>query len=94
MRIAIVRQKYNPYGGAERFIERALGALRATGSAELCVIGRAWTQKPASFRRWPALANPVIREMAAPPPPLHLDNRTASSLIPGAISIFVTSETT
>ncbi len=46
MRIAIVRQKYNPYGGAERFIERTLGALRATGSAELCVIGRAWTQKP------------------------------------------------
>lgn len=46
MRIAIVRQKYNPYGGAERFIERALVALRATGSVQLCVIGRAWTQKP------------------------------------------------
>jgi UDP-glucose:(heptosyl)LPS alpha-1,3-glucosyltransferase len=27
MKIAIIRQRYNPYGGAERFVERALGAL-------------------------------------------------------------------
>jgi UDP-glucose:(heptosyl)LPS alpha-1,3-glucosyltransferase len=27
LRVAIVRQRYNPYGGAERFIERALPAL-------------------------------------------------------------------
>jgi UDP-glucose:(heptosyl)LPS alpha-1,3-glucosyltransferase len=39
MRIAIVRQRYNPYGGAERFIERALPALERAG-AELTLIAR------------------------------------------------------
>ena len=31
MRLALVRQRYNPYGGAERFIERALPALERAG---------------------------------------------------------------
>ncbi|MGH9578593.1 MAG: glycosyltransferase family 4 protein, partial [Terriglobales bacterium] len=39
MRIALVRQRYNPYGGAERFIERVLPALERTG-AELTLIAR------------------------------------------------------
>ena len=39
MRVAIVRQRYNPYGGAERFIERALPALERAG-AELTLIAR------------------------------------------------------
>lgn len=39
MRIALVRQRYNPYGGAERFIERALPALERAG-AELTLIAR------------------------------------------------------
>ncbi|MEW6688963.1 MAG: glycosyltransferase family 4 protein, partial [Pseudomonadota bacterium] len=39
MRIAIVRQRYNPYGGAERFIERALPALERAG-AEVTLIAR------------------------------------------------------
>jgi UDP-glucose:(heptosyl)LPS alpha-1,3-glucosyltransferase len=34
-----VRQRYNPYGGAERFIERALPALERAG-AELTLIAR------------------------------------------------------
>jgi UDP-glucose:(heptosyl)LPS alpha-1,3-glucosyltransferase len=33
LRIAIVRQRYNPYGGAERFIERSLPALERAGAA-------------------------------------------------------------
>jgi len=37
--VALVRQRYNPYGGAERFIERALPALERTG-AELTLISR------------------------------------------------------
>jgi len=41
IRIAVVRQKYNPYGGAERFIERALGALVREG-AEVTLITRSW----------------------------------------------------
>ena len=46
MRIALVRQRYNPYGGAERFIERALPALERAG-AELTLIAR-------SARGWKA----------------------------------------
>ncbi|MEQ1975673.1 glycosyltransferase family 4 protein [Xenorhabdus sp. SGI240] len=41
MRLAIVRQKYRPDGGAERFISRALEALD-NGSLELNVITRSW----------------------------------------------------
>lgn len=50
--VAIVRARYNPYGGAERFVQRALGALAARG-VDVTVIAR----------RWPAL-----REGGAPPP--------------------------
>ena len=39
MRVALVRQRYNPYGGAERFIERALPALERAG-VELTLISR------------------------------------------------------
>jgi len=39
VRVAIVRQRYNPYGGAERFIERALPALERAG-AEPTLIAR------------------------------------------------------
>lgn len=41
MKIAVVRQRYNPYGGAERFVERALGALVQEG-AEVTLITRSW----------------------------------------------------
>ena len=39
LRVALVRQRYNPYGGAERFIERALPALERAG-VELTLIAR------------------------------------------------------
>lgn len=45
MKIAIIRQRYNPYGGAERFVERALGALAAEG-AQVSLITRNWTGAP------------------------------------------------
>jgi UDP-glucose:(heptosyl)LPS alpha-1,3-glucosyltransferase len=41
-RIALVRQRYNPFGGAERFIERALAALDQLG-AEVTLIAREWS---------------------------------------------------
>ena len=41
MRLAIVRQRYTPYGGAERFVERALAALSARG-VELTLVTREW----------------------------------------------------
>ena len=42
-RIALVRQRYNPFGGAERFIERALGSLEQLG-AQITLIAREWTR--------------------------------------------------
>ena len=41
LEIAFVRQKYNPYGGAERFVERALQAL-ATNKVNMTVLSRRW----------------------------------------------------
>ena len=45
MKIAIVRQRYNPFGGAERFVERALAALCREG-AEVTLITRDWRGAP------------------------------------------------
>jgi len=42
MRLAIVRQRYNPFGGAERFVERALEALIAQGT-QVTLITRSWS---------------------------------------------------
>jgi UDP-glucose:(heptosyl)LPS alpha-1,3-glucosyltransferase len=42
MKLAIVRQKYTPFGGAERFVERALAALQANGT-DVSIIARSWT---------------------------------------------------
>ena len=42
-RIALVRQRYNPFGGAERFIERALASLEQLG-AEITLIAREWSE--------------------------------------------------
>ena len=42
MKIAIIRQRYNPYGGAERFVERAMAALRSRQAVELSIITRKW----------------------------------------------------
>lgn len=43
MRLALIRQNYNPFGGAERFVESALPALRAHGMG-VTLIARAWPQ--------------------------------------------------
>jgi UDP-glucose:(heptosyl)LPS alpha-1,3-glucosyltransferase len=39
VKLAIVRQRYNPFGGAERFVARSLPALERTG-AEVTLIAR------------------------------------------------------
>lgn len=41
MRLAIIRQRYNPFGGAERFVERAVQALAEQGTS-IQVIAREW----------------------------------------------------
>lgn len=50
MKLAIVRQRYTPYGGAERFVERALAALAGQG-IDATVIARRW-QGDASAAQW------------------------------------------
>ena len=41
LRLAIVRQRYTPFGGAERFVARALPALEAAGT-DVTLIARSW----------------------------------------------------
>ena len=50
MRIALVRQRYSAYGGAERFTERALRAL-AKHDVEVTVLAREWIGDPAGVVR-------------------------------------------
>jgi UDP-glucose:(heptosyl)LPS alpha-1,3-glucosyltransferase len=47
MRLAIIRARYNPFGGAERFVELALRALRDDG-ADVTVIARDWRDHSAA----------------------------------------------
>lgn len=41
MKLALVRQKYTPYGGAERFVAQALDALRQQG-VDIEIVARQW----------------------------------------------------
>lgn len=41
VRLALIRQRFNPYGGAERFIERAIAALENDGIG-VTLIAREW----------------------------------------------------
>jgi UDP-glucose:(heptosyl)LPS alpha-1,3-glucosyltransferase len=50
MRLALVRQRYSAYGGAERFIERALGALGKQGVA-VTILARDWIGDPKNVVR-------------------------------------------
>jgi UDP-glucose:(heptosyl)LPS alpha-1,3-glucosyltransferase len=45
IRIAIVRQRHTPGGGAERIIERAIERLRARNRIEVTVLARAWPEQ-------------------------------------------------
>jgi UDP-glucose:(heptosyl)LPS alpha-1,3-glucosyltransferase len=45
VKLALVRQRYNPFGGAERFVERALDALSEQG-ADITLITRSWQGAP------------------------------------------------
>lgn len=41
MNIALIRQRYTPYGGAERFVSRAIAALEKEGT-QLTIVTRRW----------------------------------------------------
>ncbi len=42
MKLAIVRQTWNPNGGAERFVSRALNVLSQSGELDVTLIARQW----------------------------------------------------
>jgi len=77
MHLALVRQRYSAHGGAERFIERALGALGEQGVA-VTVLAREWIGDPGRvvrcdpfyigrvWRDW-SFARAVCREIARRP---------------------------
>src|SRR2546430_13194204 len=77
MHVALVRQRYSAHGGAERFIERARGALSEQGVA-VTVLAREWTGDPGAvvrcdpfhvgrvWRDW-SFARAVCRGSAPPP---------------------------
>lgn len=48
MRIALIRSRYNPYGGAERFVARAIAALSSRGAA-ITLIARDWDARAADL---------------------------------------------
>ncbi len=41
MHIALIRQRYSPYGGAERFLSRALTALE-NADVKVSLVARDW----------------------------------------------------
>ena len=42
LRLALIRQRYTPFGGAERFVEQALNALQKESNIEITLITRKW----------------------------------------------------
>ncbi|MEI6737600.1 MAG: glycosyltransferase family 4 protein [Pseudomonadota bacterium] len=57
MKVALIRAKYNPFGGAERFVETAVGALAAQG-VSLTILTRQWPENVQNVN--PALHHVVI----------------------------------
>jgi UDP-glucose:(heptosyl)LPS alpha-1,3-glucosyltransferase len=56
MRLGVVRQRYTPFGGAERFVERAIDALLERG-VHVCIYTRRWPQARTG-RIEPVICNP------------------------------------
>lgn len=54
LKIALIRQRYTPFGGAERFVANAVRALRAEG-ASLTIVTRHW---PGGEEFSPLICNP------------------------------------
>ncbi|WP_172200949.1 glycosyltransferase family 4 protein [Niveibacterium sp. COAC-50] len=50
MKLALVRQRYTAFGGAERFVERAIAAL-GRDDIEITLLTRRWSGEPASNLR-------------------------------------------
>lgn len=64
LRLAIARQQYNPFGGAERFVAGALSALKDITRIEVTLLTRSWNEsaETASGRRI-EIVNPAYRRL-------------------------------
>lgn len=51
LRIALIRQRYTSFGGAERFVENAINALQQHAGAEITLITRKWDGAENSYIR-------------------------------------------
>ncbi|MFN3078067.1 MAG: glycosyltransferase family 4 protein, partial [Alphaproteobacteria bacterium] len=40
--LALIRQRYTPFGGAERFLDRAMGVLQRESGVKITLIARHW----------------------------------------------------
>ena len=64
MKLAIARQRYNPFGGAERFVEGALNVLGQSGEVDVTLLTRAWDEAaPISGSRHVEIVNPAYRAL-------------------------------
>jgi len=64
MKLAIARQRYNPFGGAERFVEGALSALGQSGEVDVTLLTRAWDEAATtSGNRHVEIVNPAYRAL-------------------------------
>ena len=63
-KIAIARQRYNPFGGAERFVEGALSALSRSGEVEVTLLSRSWDGSAATAsNRRVEIVNPAYSRL-------------------------------
>jgi len=56
IKIAIIRQKYNPFGGAERFVQNAIQSLRSSQAVDITILTREWNDGEKSTKK--ILINP------------------------------------
>jgi UDP-glucose:(heptosyl)LPS alpha-1,3-glucosyltransferase len=59
LRIALIRAKYNPFGGAERFVQTAVAAL-AQESVSMTVLTRAWPEAQSSAADGPVVDHVIL----------------------------------
>lgn len=76
LKIALIRAKYNPFGGAERFIETAANALAAQG-VSLTILTREWPTDAAGAH--PAIQHVLIN-------PRHVTSKGRDSRFANAVT--------
>ena len=60
MKLAIIRQKYTPYGGAEKFVSQALQTLSESDNLELLLFTRKWQDSSNADNKNKKIFEPII----------------------------------